>query len=257
MTTNFTHLLASTRFTPPRIGAKYVPRTRLLALLEQAQQSRLTLVTGSAGYGKTTLLAQWRQKLQGAGAAVAWLSLTQDEKGFAEFCQAFLAAIERLGIAVDVDIALEGSNARTMDVAVASVVDRTAERAEETYVILDDYHHVENPWAHKFLQKLLDHCPDSLHVVIASRVAPPLGLSRLRMMNQIVEIDAAELPFSLAETKAFLESNLGHDKLNADELHLIEELTGGWPSCLQLITIMLKSRPESRERLRDLVWQST
>lgn len=256
MTTNFTHLLASTRFTPPRIGAKYVPRTRLLALLEQAQQSRLTLVTGSAGYGKTTLLAQWRQKLQSAGANVAWLSLTPDEKGFAEFCQAFLAAIERVGIAVDIDIAPEGSNARMTDAAVASIVDRTAEQAEETYVILDDYHHVENPWAHKFLQKLLDHCPDNLHVVIASRVAPPLGLSRLRVMNQIVEIDAAELPFSLAETRAFLDSNLGRDKLNADELHLIDELAGGWPSCLQLITIMLKNRPESRERLRDLVWQS-
>lgn len=255
--TNFTHLLASTRFSPPRIGAKYVPRARLLAFLEQAQQRRLTLVTGSAGYGKTTLLAQWRQKLQSAGATVAWLSLTQDEKGFTEFCQAFLAAVERVGITLDVDMAFEGSSARAMDAAVASIVDRTAERPEEIYVFLDDYHYVENRAAHQFLQKLLDHCPDNLHVVIAARVAPPLGLSRLRMMDQIVEIDAAELPFSLAETKAFLEGTLGRDKLNADELHLVDELTGGWPSCLQLIAIMLKNRPESRERLRELVWQST
>lgn len=257
MKTNFTHLLASTRFSPPRIGAKYVPRARLLTFLEQAQQCRLTLITGSAGYGKTTLLAQWRQKLLAAEASVAWLSLTQDEKGFTEFCQALIAAIERVGIAPAVDMTFEGSSTGAADAAAASIVDRAAERPDEIFVILDDYHHVESRAAHQFLQKLLDHCPDNLHLVIASRVAPPLGLSRLRVMNQIVEIDAAELPFRLSETKAFLDSNLGRDKLNADELHLIDELTGGWPSCLQLIAIMLKNRPASRERLRELVWQST
>jgi len=256
LTTNLTRLLVSTRFSPPRIGTKYIPRARLIALLEQAGQCRLTLVTGGAGYGKTTLLAQWRQKRIQARENVAWLSLTQDEKGFAEFVAAFVAAIQRVGITVDIDLAVEGNSAKAVDAAVVAIVDRAAELADDAFVILDDYHHVESPWAHRFLQKLLDHCPDNLHLIIASRVAPPLGLSRLRMMNQIVEIDASELPFSTAETKTFLDGNLGGDKLNADELRVIEELTGGWPSCLQLITIMLKNRPESRARLRDLIWHS-
>lgn len=256
MPTTPNRLPPSTKFAPPRIGAKYVPRKALLTQLEAGQRRNLTLVTGSAGYGKTVLLAQWRQALMAAGAKVAWLSLTRDEKSFAEFCLAFFAALQRLEIPVDPDMLVEGSSTAAMDSVIAAIVDAAAELPHEVFVMLDDYQHVSAPWTHKLIQKLLDNCPANLHLVIASRVAPPLALSRLRMMDQIVEIDSSELPFSPAETRTFLEQSLGADKLNADELGVVQELTGGWPSCLQLIVMMLKSRPESRARLRDLIWQS-
>lgn len=256
MQNTLTRLPPSTKFAPPRIGAKYVQRKTLLAQLERGQRCCLTLVTGSAGYGKTTLLAQWRQACMAGGAKVAWLSLTRDETSFAEFCVAFFAALQRLDIPVDADLLADGSSPAAMDSVIAAVVDAAAELPNEVFVMLDDYQHVTAPRAHKLVQKLLDHCPANLHLVIASRVAPPLALSRLRMMDQIVEIDSSELPFGPAETRTFLEQSLGADKLNADEQGLIQEITGGWPSCLQLIVMMLKNRPEARSRLRDLVWQS-
>ncbi|MNM54820.1 Serine/threonine-protein kinase PknK [compost metagenome] len=116
---------------------------------------------------------------------------------------------------------------------------------------------MEVPHAHKLIQKLLDQVPGNLHLVLASRVNPPLSLSRLRVMDQVVEIESAELPFDLAETRTFVEENLGTDKINADELSLIHDLTSGWPSCLQLIVIMLKNRPSARSMLNDLVWRSS
>jgi LuxR family maltose regulon positive regulatory protein len=257
LTTPFTRQLVSTRFSPPRIGARHVTRAELLAQLQRMQHCRLALVTGSAGYGKTTLLAQWRQACLKAGAEVGWLSLTSDDKGYVDFCTALFSAMQRSGLLVEMDLPPEGASAVAMDTSIAAIVEAAVDLPKDLYLFIDDYHYVEAPLAHKFLQKLLDHGPGNLHFVIASRTAPPLGLSRLRMMDQIVEVDSAGLPFDLAETRAFVDENLGPGKVNADELALIHELTGGWPSCIQLIVIMLKNRPQTRAVLDDLVWRSS
>ncbi|WP_248320477.1 LuxR C-terminal-related transcriptional regulator [Caballeronia sp. Sq4a] len=256
MPTPFTKHLVSTKFSPPRIGARHVPRTNLLAQLDRVHQAKLALVSGSAGYGKTVLLAQWRQNCLKSGAEVAWLSLTADDGGYADFCAELFAAMQRLGISVETDMPPDDTSASAMYAAIAAIVEGAVDLPKDVYLIIDDYHHVEAPAAHKFVQKLLDHGPGNLHLVISSRVTPPLSLSRLRMMGQIVEVDSAELPFDLPETRHFLDENLGTGKINADELGLIHELTSGWPSCLQLIVTMLRNRPEARSMLQDLVWRS-
>lgn len=257
MTTNAAKHLVSTKFSPPHIGTRHVLRTNLLAHLARMHHCRLTLITGAAGYGKTTLLAQWRQARLKAGAEVAWVSLTTEDKSYTAFCGALLEALRRQGIDVDSETLADDRALSTMDATVAAIVDGVAKFSRELYLILDDYHQVEAPLAHKMVQKLIDHGPANLHLVLASRGTPPLRLSRLRVMEQIVEIESVELPFDLAETCNFVEENLGADKINADELSVIHDLTGGWPSCLQLIVIMLKSRRRTRSFLRDLVWRST
>ncbi|WP_160108623.1 LuxR C-terminal-related transcriptional regulator [Pseudomonas izuensis] len=249
--------LVSTKFSPPRIGTRHVARSALLAQLKRMHHCTLALVTGAAGYGKTTLLAQWRQDRLKAGAEVAWVSLTVDDKGYTAFCTAFLEGMRRLGIEVDINLLREDNTLSAIEASVAIIVDAAAMLSKELYLIVDDYHHVEAPHAHKLIQKLLDQSPGNLHLVLASRVNPPLSLSRLRVMDQVVEIESAELPFDLAETRTFVEENLGADKINADELSLIHDLTSGWPSCLQLIVIMLKNRPDTRSILNDLVWRSS
>ncbi|KXU83529.1 helix-turn-helix transcriptional regulator [Paraburkholderia monticola] len=249
--------LVSTKFSPPRIGAKYVTRAGLLAQLQRNRHCRLALVTGSAGYGKTTLLAQWRKACIKASAEVVWLSLTADEKGYADFCTALFAAMQRVGIPVEMDLPLDGTSTAGTDSAVAVIVEAAVGLSKDLYLMIDDYHHVEALHAHKFIQKLVDQGPGNLHLVIGSRLTPPLSLSRLRMMDQLVEIDSAGLPFDLAETRAFVDENLGPGKLNADDLTLIHELTCGWPSCIQLIIIMLRNRPDARAVLGDLIWRSS
>jgi LuxR family maltose regulon positive regulatory protein len=221
------------------------------------QHATLALVTGSAGYGKTTLLAQWRQACVEGGGEVAWITLTADEKEYADFCAALVAALQRIGLCADADLRIDDANPRAMEAVIATIVESTLDLQKDLFVFIDDYHYVESPLAHRFIQKLIDHAPGNLHVAIASRVAPTLSLSRLRMMNQLVELDSAELPFSLAETRAFIEGNLGTGKLDADALKLIHELTSGWPSCIQLIVGMLKSRADALATLKDLVWRSS
>ena len=256
LTTPFTKHVAATRFAPPRIGAKHVARADLLAQLQHMPHATLALVTGSAGYGKTTLLAQWRQACVKSGAEVAWLTLTADDKGYADFCSLLVAAMQRIGLCAQADFRVDDASPGAMDAAIASIVESVLDVPKEHVVFIDDYHHVEATPAHRFMQKLLEHAPGNLHFVIASRATLPLSLSRLRMTNQIVEIDSAALPFSLAETRAFIEENVGAGKLDADAPGLIHERTGGWPSCIQLIVIMLKNRPATLATLRTLVWRS-
>ncbi|SEB24705.1 LuxR C-terminal-related transcriptional regulator [Variovorax sp. YR216] len=252
---NFDNLLVSTKFAPPRIGARYILRKHLLAQLAAVRGATFTLVTGSAGFGKTILLAQWRQELMKEGAEVAWLSLGQEEKQLANFCAYLLAALQRLGIPVEDDMLLEGGSSKSIEAVVAAAVNGAQGLPKELYLIIDDYHHVEDPWAHKLMQRLLDHCPPNLHIAIASRMAPPLSIGRLRVLDKVAEIGLVELPFDLEETRVFFEQNISTVKLSADELRLIHDITSGWPASLQLITVMLRSRPQTRATLQDLGWK--
>ncbi|KSP92600.2 ATP-dependent transcriptional regulator [Pseudomonas aeruginosa] len=254
---NSDDLLVATKFSPPRLNTRHIPRTQLLERLHEARLGNLTLITGGAGFGKTLLLAQWRQALLKEGLDVAWLSLSHDDRQYPSFLAYLLAALQRLGIAVESGLALDDAGESTL-AALVALVTRQAERAgRELYLLIDDYHHVEAPLAHRLLQKLLDHCPANLHLVIASRSTPPLSLGRLRMQGQVAEIDFAELPFDLEETRAFFEHNLGSLRLTADEEQLIHELTGGWPASLQPIATMLRIRPARRPKLRSLLWKSS
>lgn len=181
---NSDDLLVATKFSPPRLNTRHIPRTQLLERLHEARLGNLTLITGGAGFGKTLLLAQWRQALLKEGLDVAWLSLSHDDRQYPSFLAYLLAALQRLGIAVESGLALDDAGESTL-AALVALVTRQAERAgRELYLLIDDYHHVEAPLAHRLLQKLLDHCPANLHLVIASRSTPPLSLGRLRMQGR-------------------------------------------------------------------------
>ncbi|WP_429259491.1 LuxR C-terminal-related transcriptional regulator [Paraburkholderia sp. GAS334] len=254
---HFDDLLVPAKLAPPRIGTRHILRRHLLDRLREAQHCTVTLVTGSAGFGKTILLVQWRQELMKAGAEVAWLALTQDDRRGSVFCHYLLAAFQRLGIDVDDDTLAENDQgARSIENVVAALITGAQEIARDIYLFIDDYHHVEDPWAHQLMQKLLTHSPGNLHIVLSSRVAPPLSVSRLRVYGQVVEIDFSDLTFNREETHAFFEQNLSTMKLTADELRLIQDMTQGWPASLQLIAIMLRNRPATREQLHAFLWRS-
>ena len=249
-------LLVSTKFAPPRIGTQTIVRERLLEELRGMTQCRVGLITGSPGFGKTTLLAQWRQVMMRTGAEVAWLALSADDKHVSIFFAYLRGALQRLGIALDSGIPLEGARPEFIDEVVAAIVEGAAAINKELFLVIDDYQHVTDPRSHQLMQKLLDHSPENLHFVISSRVGPPLSFSRLRLSGQLIELDCAALPFDLAESRAFLEQSLAALKLTPEELHQIHELTSGWPATLQLVIILLRSDPQSRGALREMGWRS-
>lgn len=246
-------LLIPTKFAPPRISPQSTPRTVLLARLREARDSRLTLVCGSAGFGKTTLLAQWRQELLKAGDLVAWLSLSPDEQQLPQFRAYFVGALQQLGLAIDDGAALPSEARAELAVAglIATVVDAVCQLGKDVFLFIDDYHHVEDASIHALIQGLLDHGPDELHLILASRTNPPLAVSRMRMTGALTEITFPDLPFDFPETQDFLGKHLGD--VTPDDARLIHDITGGWPVCMQMICIRLKRCPANRAMLSQML----
>lgn len=250
-------LLVSSKFAPPRLGRKSVLRGRLLARLDDARHCRLLLLTASAGFGKTTLLAQWRQQLLKAGAEVAWLLLGSHEASLPQFRAYFTSAMSRLGLASEDDAALLTGHPGPagVDALVAAIVNAAAAQQRELYLMLDDYHWVEDPAVHDLLYRLLNQAPDNLHLVIASRNALPIPTGRLLGRGQMVEIAAAELPFDAREVVDFIERNVS-TSLREGDARLIHEHSLGWPAALQLVANRLNAAPRSATSPAELAERS-
>src|SRR3712207_2049949 len=113
---------------------------------------------------------------------------------------------------------------------------------EESILVLDDYHLIEAPGVHQALAFLLDHLPPQLHLVLASRVDPPLPLSCLRARGQLTELRAQDLRFTREEAATFLREVMGL-ALSVEDVAALEARTEGWIAGLQLAALSLQDRP--------------
>jgi len=250
-------LLIPTKFAPPRISPQATLRAKLLARLRDSRDSRLTLVCGSAGFGKTTLLAQWRQELLKDGERVCWLSLSPDERHLPQFRAYLTGALQQSGLTVDDGTALASEVRAALPVAglVATVIDAVCQQGKDLFLFIDDYHHVDDSDTHALIQGLVDHGPETLHLILASRTHPPLAVSRQRLTGELTEIEFPDLPFDFAETQDFLARHLGD--VVPDDARLIHDITDGWPVCLQMICIRLKRSPANRDVLSQMLHRRT
>ncbi|HSV46912.1 MAG TPA: AAA family ATPase, partial [Ramlibacter sp.] len=247
-------LLPSTKFSPPRTSARSVLRQHLLYRLQQSRQCRLVLVTGGAGYGKTTLLAQWRKELLKAGENVAWLSLVAEDGQLAPFCASLIGALREAGVPIEEELPYPaGADRGSSPEPVAwALVNALAKVPHDVHLMIDDCHHVDDPQVNRLLQALVDCAPERLYLVLASRATPGLLLGRLRASGELAEIDCADLCFDFHESLSFLKENLDA-AIDADGAHWMHALTDGWPIGLQLMTIAFKADPSARTRLRRLM----
>ncbi|NWL81136.1 plasmid partition protein [Pseudomonas taiwanensis] len=233
--------LITTRFAPPRISPQTVSREQLLDKLQRGRHSRLLLVTGGAGFGKTTLIAQWRQQLIKEGARIAWLSLTPDDGTLESFCASLLGALRQAGLPLDEDLLLlAGAESTGLQTISGLLVNALARTSGSLYLMLDDFHHAVDPRIATLMQSLVDNLPQEVHLLLASRTTPSLLLGRLRGLGELCEVDCKELPFDFRETVAFVKTHLDQG-VELDAVHVIHELTRGWPIGLQLMSIALKA----------------
>lgn len=246
-------LLISSKFAPPRLGRKSVLRQRLLDRLREASQCRLTVIAGGAGFGKTTLLAQWRQELLKEGAEVSWLALGTGEARLREFWGYLANALSRIGAgSQDAVLLLAGTPDRNLlEAAAASVVNAALDIRKELYVMIDDYHYVEDPQAHALLYLLVSQVPDHLHFVLASRGPLPIQTGRLRGLGQMVEIAGDDLSFDPREVAEFIANNV-RSRLNPEDARLIYEHSLGWPAAVQSMAIALNRSPRGGASLDAL-----
>lgn len=236
----------------PRRGL--VPRPRLLRRLDEGLRRRLVLISAPAGFGKTTLLAEWVQGLARDDAPpvkVAWLSLDEGDNDPARLAAHLAAALARadgrLGPAGDGVIPAAGG--RLDEAGLVPLINRVVDLPESVVLVLDDYHLLTSRPIHNAVGFLLDHQPPNLHLVLATRADPPLPLPRLRARGQLVELRQSDLQFTTEEAAAFLNNVAGFD-LAAADVAALEARTEGWIAGLQMAALAMR-RPDVEPTTRS------
>ena len=227
---------------PPR--RNLVPRQRLLARLDDAADARLILVAAPAGFGKTTLVAEWLGTVAERGSTVAWLSLDERDNDPVLFWSYVLAAMQQA--APDL-----GAGARTLldsggvatDIVLATLVNELHGVDHDVVLVLDDFHVIERSDIHDGLAYLVDHLPETTQLVITSRADPPLPLARLRAKGELGEVRAADLRFTAEEAADYLNGAMGL-ALAAADVATLEARTEGWIAALQLAALSMQGRDD-------------
>ena len=234
-------LLATKLYVPPPCST-LVERPRLTADLSIALTRRLTLISAPAGYGKTTLVSSW---LREADVASTWLSLDEGDNDPIRFLQYFLSALHKIVPTVQLDLLdiLRGMQPAQAEALLNRLINEIAEHAASFVLALDDFHVIRAQPILEMLAYLLDHLPPQMHLVCLSRTDPDLPLARLRVHDQLIDIRAEQLRFTLDEIAVFLNRMMGLN-LSAEDLAAMETRTEGWIAGLQLAALSLQGRQD-------------
>ena len=236
--------LIATKLFVPRLRPGLVARPRLLERLRAGVGSTLTLVSAPAGFGKTTLLAEWLDAEASADRSVAWLSLDAADSDPAAFWTGVVTALDTTVLGHRSQ-ALELAESTPMPVErlLTTLLNELAGTTVESWLVLDDYHLVDSHDVDGALAFFLDHLPPHLHVVITTRADPDLPLSRWRVRGELAEVRAADLRFTPAEADAYLNDTSGLG-LTPEQVAALEHRTEGWIAALQLAALSLRGRAD-------------
>jgi LuxR family transcriptional regulator, maltose regulon positive regulatory protein len=235
--------LLRTKLRMPFTRPKLVTRARLQEQVTQGLRSPLTLITAPAGFGKTTLAAAC---VTGCGLTVAWLSLDKDDNREGRFRHYLLASLQEADrtIGIEAEQLITESPQAPAEAVLTSLINDLDSAGKEIVLVLDDYQFISNPAVHEQVAFLLEHCPQTLHLVIATRSDPPLPLARLLARGQTVELRTADLRFTEPETTQFLNEVMGLD-LDAGSVAVLAERTEGWIVGLQMAALSLHNRKDA------------
>jgi LuxR family transcriptional regulator, maltose regulon positive regulatory protein len=237
--------VALNRIVSPRAHPGMVQRARLAELLDAATTRALTVVTGPAGAGKTTLMSSWLHERSGP-ETIAWFAVDRTDARPAQFwagtIDAILAAGERGLNAMRSGELLGG------DEFIPAFANAVSRLKAPLVLILDDFQELRAPGVSEQLDALLRHPPDNLRLVIVSRADPRLSLHRLRLEGRLAELRSAELAFTLDETAALFE--LAELELTAEQLSTLHQRTEGWVAGLRLAALSLQECEDADELIR-------
>ncbi len=237
--------LLKTKLYIPKWRAGLVSRPRLIERMHQASARKLTLVSAPAGFGKTTLLAEWLAANSANEQAAGWVSLDQSDNDPAFFWAYFITALQKVRSEVgERALALLQSPQPPPIESILTTLINEINTVEHRFVlILDDYHVIDAQSIHSAIAFLLDHLPPQMHLIIASRSDPPLPLARLRVRGESIELRAADLRFTAEEAAAFLNEMMKLN-LSSAEVTALESRTEGWIAGLQLAALSLQAHDD-------------
>lgn len=223
------------KFVPPQPSPWAVPRDRLLRRLDDARYFPVTLVSAAAGSGKTTLMAEW---VRGLDLPWGWVTIDDADDTLDAVLTNVIVAMQAAapGVGESVLSHLRLDPEPNLDALVAELDDDLLALEGDVVVVIDDAHLIADPASIDFLQRVLQHPPARLHLVLGARRDPPLPVAQLRARGQLVELRAADLAFSEGETRALLR-NAG---VSSELAVPLEQRNDGWAVGIHLGALALR-----------------
>jgi len=222
-------------------AASVVARAALYDRLSAGISAGVTLVAAPAGSGKTVLLRSWIDEA-GLRARTAWVLVERHERDAQRF---WLSVVEQLRSAVGRD-GLVQKLAPTPEFDGDGLVQRLISDLEgldePVVLVIDDLHELVSPDAQAQLELLLARRPRLLHVALATRHDPSLGLHRLRLAGELTELRAVDLRFSADEAQEVLTAS--GVELSTESAAMLLARTEGWAAGLRLATMSLAGHPD-------------
>ncbi|MFB0619552.1 LuxR C-terminal-related transcriptional regulator [Streptomyces sp. AGS-58] len=235
-----------TRLAVPARPATFLRRPRLAAHLDQAFDTPLTVVDGSAGAGKTLLVADWAAGLR---RPVAWLTGEPGDQGCGMFWAYVLQALRASGVPLPPGIGCPGDAGRVEHRLLVRLADDLSGREEPVVLVLDDSDRMTSAPIAEQLEFVLHHAGPGLRLILVSRTEPLLPLHRYRAAGAVTEIRDAELAFTEEEAAALLE--LHGLRLPPEATRALVKRTGGWAAGLRLSALAAERSPDPERYLKD------
>jgi LuxR family maltose regulon positive regulatory protein len=242
-------VLLATKLHVPAIGGELVHRAALHDALSAGRRRKLTLVSAPAGWGKTTLLAQWAS----GGAKderFGWLSLDRSDNDPVWFWMYVVAALQKVcpGVGNGV-VELLAMGADPLQVVLPTLLNDLDTIDSPVVLIVDDYHLVVNRAVHEQMAFVIGRMPPNLQLVLATRSDPMLPLARLRASGELAEMRSDDLRFGVIEADDLLNNVLGLALADAD-VQLLHRRTEGWAAGLYLAALSLARRDDAAVFIR-------
>jgi LuxR family maltose regulon positive regulatory protein len=244
-------VLIETKLHAPVARKEWVERQELIDYLA-GTRAKLILVDAPAGFGKTTLAAQWRSSAID-GRSFAWVSLDRGDDDPSRLWWHVVSALHLACPGFDIEKLLRALHAQGPDfdgTVLPMLVNELAALAEPVVLMLDDYHLIREHRCHDQMTLLLDHLPSSAQVAIITRADPPLELARMRAAGEMAEIRARELRLDLPQAAALTRTVAGVELTDHDLEDLVVR-TEGWPAGLYLAALSLRGHPSPAAFVRQ------
>jgi LuxR family maltose regulon positive regulatory protein len=236
--------LLTTKLYLPPVRRDLVSRPRLIERLNEGlhQGHRLTLVSAPAGFGKTTLLSAW---VTTCGRPVTWLALDNGDNDPARFLAYLIAALQRIEDSIGAGVLdrFQAPQPPPIEELLTALINQIDTISIRFVLVLDDYHLITAQRIHEALAFLLDHPPQNMHLVVATRADPPWPFARLRGRGQLTELRLADLQFTQDEATVFLNQVMGL-RLSTDDVTALTSRTEGWIAGLQLAALSMQDRQD-------------
>jgi len=235
--------LVKAKVSPPRRNNTAFFRKGLQEQLAHAREQPVTLIEAPAGFGKSTLLAQWVEKLSQQNILTAWLSIEEaDDPDSLISYLAFAFHVAGLDMSEHGLLSPQFKGDQRITFALNEFIAAVERSEKPTVLVLDDFERASNQVIEQVISRLLSNLPENLHLVIACRQNPGLSLSRLEISGLLHRINANDLRLGVEEVRQIF--GVGLSDVEAD---LIISRTAGWPVVIQLLKSVCGDNPRDRQ----------